>query len=170
MAVPTLDHQVFTPGAPRDYVGHALQIASMYPDYGKMVRESQQAEMQKQALQLKYQTDLQKAQQFLDLYPDYRDAQIAQLRARTAQANATADTMPMSKAAQAAMWSARANYYNTQNNPKGDPAILAQFGGDLPPPPGSTPAASPAPANIAPNTEPAAPVQGGSVFDIGGGL
>ena len=109
ITVPQLDRQVFTPGAGRDYVGHALQIAQAFPDYGKMFRDAQAAEIQRQAALLKYQTDLQKAQQFIDLYPEYRAAQIAQLRARAAQAQSMADTLPAYRNEQIAELQSRAD-------------------------------------------------------------
>jgi len=92
MIVPQLDRQVFTPGAPRDYVSHALAIAQQFPDYGKMLQQGIRAEQERQALALKYQTDLQKAQEFLDLYPPYRDAQTAILRAPAASTPAGPDS------------------------------------------------------------------------------
>lgn len=159
LVVPQLDKQVFTPGQPRDYVSHALQIASMYPNYGKMMNDARTQEMQNQALQLKYQTDLQKAQQFLDLYPDYRDAQIAQLRAKANQANAMGP-----------MYAAHAELYKSMASPQTDPAHVAALTGDpLPPIPGSAAAVAP-PAPTAPPAPPALPPPSppdSSSFDIG---
>ena len=159
LVVPKLDNQVFTPGAPRDYVSHALQIASMYPNYGKMMNDARNAEMQNQAMKLKYQTDLQKAQQFLDMYPDYRDAQIAQLRAKTAQAQA-----------QVPLYAAHADYYKSMG--AGVPADYNPgIGAPVEGVPGS--AAAVAPPVAAPVTPAPAPDQTpitdtpGTSFDIG---
>lgn len=157
MTVPTLDKTVFTPGAPRDYVGHAIEIAKMYPDYGKMMQDARKAEQERQAMQLKYETDKQKAQQFLDLYPHYRDAQIAQLDARTALANAQAATTPGLRDAQIARLNAQAADIAGRNSPKGDPRILGLLDSPLEGPPGSQSPAAAAGAAAAPVAEQAPP-------------
>ena len=102
MTVPQLDHQVFTPGPARDYAAHAIEIAKMYPDYGKMLMEQQNAAVQRQAAIQKYQNDAIKAQAFLEMYPEMKAAQIAKLRAQTAQSQAIADTTPGLRDAQIA--------------------------------------------------------------------
>ena len=145
--VPTLDHQVFTPGPARDYVGHALEIAKMYPDYAKQFQQAQAAEIARQQALLKYQTDAQKAQAFLDMYPDYRAAQIAQLRARAAQAEG-----------QIPLYAAHADYYRSRSAPV-DPNIMKGITGEgFQPPPLGAEDAAPAPA--APATPTPAPAPG----------
>ena len=148
MIVPQLDRQVFTPGAPRDYVSHALAIAQQFPDYGKMLQQGIRAEQERQALALKYQTDLQKAQEFLDLYPPYRDAQTAILRARAAQANAMASSTPALNAARIANLNARTAGLNPAGPglvfpaiPKG-PELSDTTGGGTQSTPAATPAAT----------------------------
>lgn len=159
-----LDNTVFTAPPARDYVGHALQIAKMFPDYGEEIRKAQAHQAQQQALQLKYQTDLQKAQQYLELYPEYRDAQIAQLRARAAQANAQAQFQPGLLQAHAELFRARAK----QAGQTPDAAALSEInGGTLEAPPGYTaPGAVAAPA-VAPAVAPeGAGVDVGNSWDI----
>lgn len=103
-----LDNTVFTAPQPRDYVGHAIEINKMFPDYGQKIQQALRSQAEQQALALKYKTDLQKAQAYIDLYPEYRDAQIAELKARAAKANAEAQYSPDEHAAKASYWRARA--------------------------------------------------------------
>ena len=88
MYVPQLDKTVFTAPMPRDYMSAAIDIANKRPDYMQKFNDARKASMERQILQQKYEQDLLKSQQYLEMYPDYRDAQTAELRARAAKANA----------------------------------------------------------------------------------
>lgn len=150
MTVPTLDHTVFTPGPARDYAAHALQIAREFPDYAKQFREAQAAEMQRQIALQKYQNDALKAQAFLDMYPEYRAAEIAKFRGQAANYQMMADTMPGYRDAQIGMMKAKQRMYSDTT----DPALLDPLKPNVKPPPiggaaatGGAGAAEPTPAD-----------------------
>jgi hypothetical protein len=109
MYVPTLDHTVFQAPAPRNYGDLVVRPKDYMAEFNKQ----RDAEMQRQIALQKYQQDLLKSQQYLEMYPDYRDAQTAELRARTARANAMVP-----------MYAAHADYYRAGAAPVGSAGIV----------------------------------------------
>jgi hypothetical protein len=123
MYVPTLDHTVFQAPAPRNYGDLVVRPKDYMAEFNKQ----RDAEMQRQIALQKYQQDLLKSQQYLEMYPDYRDAQTAELRARTARANAMVP-----------YYAARTTDLATRNSPHTDDAYMTRLKANRERQPGGT--------------------------------
>jgi hypothetical protein len=147
-----LAQNVFTAPQAPDYLGHYAELVRSIPNAGLQFLAAQQAAAQNAKLQAEYNLMSQKAKAFMDLYPAFKNAQIAKLQGEAATYPARQKLLE----AQADYQRAHANMFNPP--PPGEKTRLDEIAGSIPPlPGGGAPAAavSPFPTPGAPAAAPA---------------
>lgn len=129
MAGEQLSNQVYTAPQAPDYLGHYAEMVKNIPNAGLQFLAAAKADAERANQLQQYEILKQKAKAFTDMYPAFRDAQIAKLRAEAA-------TLPYRQALlreQAGLASARAD--SLRPPAAGMPSQFA--GMTLPPRPGT---------------------------------
>jgi hypothetical protein len=163
---------VFTPGATPDYLGHYAELLKSIPNAGLQFLAAQKASAENANAQAQYEIAKQKAKAFIELYPAFKQAQIAKL-------NAEAATFPARQSlleSQAAYQRAHAASLDPGNYPSGntygldvfDDAIAKAGKGGAPKRTFDPLAAGGAEAAVAPEAPPAdVPPSGAPVMKLG---
>lgn len=110
-----LSNNVYTAPQAPDLLGHAIELAKIIPNAGIEFQKAQAIASQNAKAQAEYQLMAQKAKAFMDLYPAFKEAQIAKLNAETANLPAKADLLR----AQAKFQTNHANMYDPNLASKG---------------------------------------------------
>lgn len=114
---------VFTPQGTPDYLGHYAELLKSIPNAGLQFLAAQKASAENANAQAQYEIAKQKAKAFMELYPAFKNAQIAKL-------NAEAATYPSRQGlleAQAAYARAHAASIDPSNYPAGNTYGFEQF-------------------------------------------
>lgn len=114
---------VFTPQGTPDYLGHYAELLKSIPNAGLQFLAAQRAASENANAQAQYEIAKQKAKAFMELYPAFKNAQIAKL-------NAEAATYPSRQGlleAQAAYARAHAASIDPSNYPAGNTYGFEQF-------------------------------------------
>lgn len=114
---------VFTPQSTPDYLGHYAELLKSIPNAGLTFLAAQRASAENANAQAQYEIAKQKAKAFMELYPAFKNAQIAKL-------NAEAGTYPARQGlleAQAAYARAHAASIDPGNYPAGNTYGFDQY-------------------------------------------
>jgi hypothetical protein len=157
-----LSNQVYTAPQAPDYLGHYAELVKSIPNYGLQFLAAQAATAQNAKLRKEYELMDQKAKAFMELYPAFKNAQIAKLQAEAATYPYRQDLL----ASQAAYQRAHAAAWQpmTGNTPGAFSDIKPSGGaakttGAAPGAPAAGSVPNPLPAEIMGGSEPAAPVE-----------